>query len=281
MSQDLYALLRERARLNVMGWPLGLMLSCGLHVAVVGAALFLPEHSAAKEDVKVTWVTLPAMGGTGSGGSAPMEEGKQGERNRRVEEVAPQAPPTRSGASSAHPSPDFPSVPSTKTPKPAKAPLRGTNPDPNSRGTAPVAAKGANPVKNPTPGAAGRGGGGGIGEGTGIPGLRASYGVQGGTGLVGDLDSNFPFVWYLSQVQNTITGNWNRLTAAQGRVQIYFRIRRDGRIEGERVEIPSGNGTLDQSALMAVKRSNPLPHLPDGFEADQLGIRFWFTYLGN
>jgi TonB family protein len=64
-------------------------------------------------------------------------------------------------------------------------------------------------------------------------------------------------------------------------VQIYFRIRRDGSIDGERVESPSGNSLMDQSALLAVRRSNPLPRLPEGFDSPSLGVRFWFTYLGN
>ena len=98
---------------------------------------------------------------------------------------------------------------------------------------------------------------------------------------MGELDGNFPFVWYLQNVQNTITGNWNRLSNVQGRVQVYFRIRRDGSLEGIRVEIPSGNAALDQGALLAVKRSDPLPRLPDGFEGRSLGVRFWFSYLGN
>jgi hypothetical protein len=32
---------------------------------------------------------------------------------------------------------------------------------------------------------------------------------------------------------------------------------------------------------MAVLRSAPLQHLPDGYENPYLGVRFWFTYLGN
>ena len=31
------------------------------------------------------------------------------------------------------------------------------------------------------------------------------------SGLIGDIDSSFPFVWYLQQVQTRITGNWNRM----------------------------------------------------------------------
>jgi TonB family protein len=160
-------------------------------------------------------------------------------------------------------------------------PLKGTSSNPNSLGKAPVAAKGKAPVANPVTGAAGQGAGGGIGVGASIPGLKATNGIQGGSGLISDLDGNFPFISYLQQIQARITGNWSRLNSAQGRVQIYFRIKRDGSIDGARVESPSGNAFLDQSALLAVRRSDPLPRLPEGFDSGSLGVRFWFTYLGN
>lgn len=270
MSQELYQLLHERARIGVLRWPVWLTVSLGFHILVIAAIFYAPKSASPEEITKVTWVTLPAIGGAGpAGGSAPMEEGKQGERQRRVEEVAPKTDAPSSGV-----------TPNTfgerKTPV-----AKGTNPDPTSLGKAPVASKGQNPTDNPVTGAAGTGNGSGIGVGTGVPGLKATGGVSGGSGLIGDIDTDFPFVWYLQQTQNRITSNWSRLSSAQGRVQIYFRIRRDGTLEAVRVEIPSGNGTLDQSALLAVRRSDPLPRLPEGFEGETLGVRFWFTYLGN
>ena len=246
-------------------------MSGALHLFVVGAFLVVPKPTPKSEEVKVTWVTLPGMGESGpSGGSAAMEEGTQGERVRRVEDVAPQTDAKAGNLVT-------PDVFGTRK----TAPVKGTNPDPASMGKAPVASKGVNPAANPTPGAAGKGTGGSVGEGTGIPGLKASGGVEGGVGLIGDLEGNFPFTWYLQQIQNRITGNWNRISDAQGRVQIYFRIRRDGSLEAVRVESPSGNAMLDQSALLAVRRSDPLPRLPESFEGQALGVRFWFTYLGN
>lgn len=271
MSQDLYAYLHERAQLGKRGLSLAIGVSVAFHVVAVGAILFTPKPDPAPEDAKVTWVRLPAAGVEGvAGGEAPLEEGKQGERQRRVEEVAPK----RNEPTGYNPSPNAFGTKASK-------PLQGTSTNPDSMGKAPVASKGKTPSPNPSVGASGSGGGGGIGVGTGIPGLKASNGVAGGTGLVGELDGNFPFMWYVQQVQSRITGNWNRVTSSQGRVQIYFRIRRDGGIDGARIEIPSGNPNMDQSALMAVRRSDPLPRLPDGFEGSSLGVRFWFTYLGN
>lgn len=271
MSQDLQAFFRERSALGAIPWPVVIGTSVGVHALLVASLWITPKAAAPEPEVKVTWVTLPAAGGV-SGGSGPMEEGQQGERLRRVEEVAPMAPDKISGLEKA---PDAIGV------KPAKAPVKGTNPDAASTGTSPLAAKGKNPEKNPTTGAAGRGGGSGIGEGSAIPGLKTSTGIQGGTGLIGQLDGTFPFPWYLQYVQDTLTQNWGRMSSAQGRVSVYFRIRKDGRIEGLRIETSSGNAALDQSAEIAVKRVSKFNALPDGFDGDSLGVRFWFTYLGN
>ena len=209
MSQDLYDYLRQRSRLKGPTWPVGLGVSLAFHGLVAAAIMIGPKEAPKPEETKVTWVSLPSAGDTGPlGGSGPVEEGKQGERQRRVEEVAPKRP---------EPAGVQTTTPNVFGNKPSH-PLKGTNPNPDSLGKAPVAAKGAAPVPNPVVGAAGQGGGGGIGVGAAIPGLKASSGIQGGSGLISDLDGNFPYVSYLQQIQSRFTGNWNRLNAAQGRV---------------------------------------------------------------
>ena len=269
MSEDLHGYLQERSRLPGLGWPVGLAVSLGCHGLVLAAILFTPK-AAPPAEAKVTWVSLPPPEGGAPGGSAPLESGHEGERQRRVEEVAPVAEPK------AKPAPPTPS-PNAFSSK-ASHPLKGTSLDPRSLGKAPVASKGKTPAANPEQGAAGQGGGGGLGKG--VPGLKASAGVQGGTGQIG-VDGDFPSKWYLSQVQQLITGNWNRIGSATGRVQIYFRIKRNGSIEGARIETPSPSAVLDQSALLAVRRSDPLPMLPDAFEGQTLNVWFSFTFLGN
>jgi len=271
VGQDLHPYLKERARLGSLGLGRGVAASLALHAAALVFVLLPSKAPSAPEEAKVTWVTLPAAGVAGeAGGQGPQEEGKQGERQRRVEEVAPK----RDEPKGYDPTPNAWGTKKTRA-------VQGTNPNPDSTGKAPVAAKGQNPTPNQAPGAAGSGGGGGIGTATGIPGLRATNGVAGGTGLVGELDGDFPGLWYVQQIQARITGNWNHSTSTQNRAQIYFRIRRDGTIEGARVEIPSGSPAFDQYALMAVRRSDPLPRLPDAVGGTSLGVRFWFTYLGH
>jgi TonB family protein len=271
MSQDLQAYLRSRSHLGELRWGPGLALSLGLHL-LLGAVFFWPRGgpSDKAEDVKVTWVNLPAAMAGASGGSDAMEVGKSGERLRRVEEVAP----VRDTAPSA-------TAPDPFAAKTTKAAAKGDSKDAASQGLGTTSAKGKTATPNPVTGAAGTGNGAAIGAGSAIPGLNPTSGVQGGVGLVGGVDGNFPYTWYLQQVQARITSNWNRVSNTQGRVQIYFRIAKDGSLDRVRVEIPSGNATMDESARMAVLRSAPLQRLPESYESQYLGVRFWFTYLGN
>lgn len=57
---------------------------------------------------------------------------------------------------------------------------------------------------------------------------------------------------------------------------IAIRIARDGQIQDIQFEKKSGNAALDDSALRAIKKANPLPPLPAGIEGDKfdVGIRF-------
>ena len=274
MSQELYQLLHERARIGVMGWPLGLALSIAFHGAVVAVILFSPKSAPPPEVTKTTWVTLPALGGAGpAGGASVIEEGKQGERQRRVEEVAPKTPEKAGSV-----------TPNAFGEKPTAA-AKGTNPDPTSLGKAPIAAKGPNPTANPRPGAAGSGNGSGIGVGTSFPGLKATRGVSGGAGYVSGIDSNeFPFEWYLIQVQEKVVSNWT-VSRTVGNAQIFFRIRRDGSIEGVRVENSSSSADFDENARLAVIRAgtglSKFPELPEAFQGQTLGVHFGFTYTGN
>ncbi|MDO9210810.1 MAG: cell envelope integrity protein TolA [Deltaproteobacteria bacterium] len=57
---------------------------------------------------------------------------------------------------------------------------------------------------------------------------------------------------------------------------ITIRIAKDGQIEDIQFEKKSGNPYLDESALRAIKKANPLPPLPSGMEGDKfdVGVRF-------
>ena len=57
---------------------------------------------------------------------------------------------------------------------------------------------------------------------------------------------------------------------------ITIRIAQDGQIEDIQFEKKSGNAYLDESALRAIKKANPLPPLPPGMEGEKfdVGVRF-------
>jgi protein TonB len=88
------------------------------------------------------------------------------------------------------------------------------------------------------------------------------------------------FAWYRSSVTAALHGSW-RKPALDGvadsfEVTVAFDIRRDGAVEGLRIEIPSGIQTLDRSALRAVLDAAPLPPLPRTWDGDVLPARFVF-----
>lgn len=268
-QQDLHALLRARAHVGEFPYGRALAIAACAHVVVIAALIFKPSAKADAEAVQVTWVNLPPAVANQSGGAEARTEGQETERVRRVDEVAAQQPVPKPSEQEDNP-----------FAKAAKSVRSGENPDPTSTGKQVKASKSEKPNPVSTPGTAGSGNASGLGQGSAIPGLNQTEGVEGGAGLVASIDGTFPYTWYLQQVQTRIVGNWQRL-GGQGRVQIYFKITKAGDIEGARIEVGSGNGALDDSALMAVRRSAPLPPLPVTYGADTLGVRFWFSYVGN
>lgn len=271
MSGDLHTLLQRRAALTAWPLPRAIGLSVAFHAALSLPFLLMGRQAApAPEELKVTWVTLPAQGGE-AGGAAPQEVGEEGERHRRVEDVAPEA------GEKTQPMKD-PDTAGTREAPTAK----GTNKQADAKGSATTAAKGKAPGAPTAPGAAGSGGTGGVGQGTGIPGLKAVTGAKGGFGLIGETDPGLDAPWFLAAVQSRIYENWIRLNNFKGRTGIRFRILKDGRIEGIRIETSSGDATFDRSAEMAVRRSDPFKGgLPPDYKGAALPVLFWFNYLGD
>ena len=108
----------------------------------------------------------------------------------------------------------------------------------------------------------------------------------GSAGLMGDvvLDvHDFAFTYYLVLVRNKIAANWEPpagLATGGRRVRavVYFQISRGGEVTGVRLESASGLEFFDHSALRAVTISDPLPHLPLGFDGADLGVHFGFDW---
>lgn len=94
---------------------------------------------------------------------------------------------------------------------------------------------------------------------------------------------NFEFAYYLQQVRVLIARNWTPQPGLPPgtRVELYFRVARDGTITAPVVEVSSGNEFFDQSAQRAVLVTGHLPPLPLGWSGSDLGIHFGFEYTGS
>lgn len=88
---------------------------------------------------------------------------------------------------------------------------------------------------------------------------------------------------YARRVQERVQGNWRTPEAQmilrqKGWVAIRFFIQKDGRVTDLQVVRPSGIPSYDQSAMDALRSSNPLPPLPPEVNVPQLGAVFRFFY---
>jgi protein TonB len=93
--------------------------------------------------------------------------------------------------------------------------------------------------------------------------------------------SDFPFTYYLRQLQNKITEKWQPPRGASvggEKAIVLFEIDREGQIKEPSVERSSGNAIYDQSAVRAVLDASPFPPLPQGFPGRSLRVHFGFEY---
>jgi protein TonB len=84
---------------------------------------------------------------------------------------------------------------------------------------------------------------------------------------------DFKYHWYLSLVQQKLEKNWRPSTEnRQLKVVVTFTIDKSGMISEPRITQSSGNGSLDNLALRAVKISAPFPKLPPGFSEEKIEL---------
>lgn len=105
----------------------------------------------------------------------------------------------------------------------------------------------------------------------------------GGTGTssfgaaVSAFDADFPFAYYVEQLQSLIGANWLKPDVPSGTsCQVAFRVLRSGQVSDIRVEAASGLPYYDRAATRALYAANPLPPLPPEFRGDALGVHIRF-----
>ncbi len=123
-------------------------------------------------------------------------------------------------------------------------------------------------------------------------GAGGDYGFPGGgSARMGNIDilsdtMGVDFGPYLSRVLQAVRMNWYNLIPEvarpplmkKGKLTIQFVITRDGKVEGMRIESPSGDIALDRAAWGGITASNPFPPLPNEFRGPYIALRFRFFY---
>jgi protein TonB len=110
-------------------------------------------------------------------------------------------------------------------------------------------------------------------------------GTQGGLGFSGngggDYGSRFP--WYVEAVQRRVSGNWLQSTVDPSvswapRVIATFDILRDGTVANIQITRSSGNYSVDNSAIRAIRDASPLDRLPAEYSGTRVSVEFWFDF---
>ena len=88
---------------------------------------------------------------------------------------------------------------------------------------------------------------------------------------------------YLKEVKENIVDAWRYPEHAseqgeQGKVDVEFTIRKDGRLLKVQILQSSGFATLDREAIRAVGAASPFTPIPKQIALEQLSIRFTFNY---
>jgi protein TonB len=84
---------------------------------------------------------------------------------------------------------------------------------------------------------------------------------------------DFKYHWYLNNVQQKLERYWNPTSENKSlKVVVSFTIHEDGSISDPSISTSSGNGTLDNLALRAVKLAAPFGKLPPGFGGNRLDL---------
>ncbi|MBI5696186.1 MAG: TonB family protein [Nitrospirae bacterium] len=225
------------------GMSPSILFSALLHALVIALVVYFPTTERKVKKVELIAVTLASKPGPmGGGGKSPevVEPPK-----KEVKETPPDE--------------DTVKVPDKRlTDKPSKTPPR-KEPEPSREIPKAPVGPGQGPV------------GGGPRDA-----VQGPVAIDGGTG-------NFKFTWYIAALQKKVEANWSppALWAnARPKTVVFFRIDRAGRITDVEVEASSGVDLYDQKALLAIKKASPLPPLPEGYEADRLGVHYTFMPRG-
>jgi TonB family protein len=85
--------------------------------------------------------------------------------------------------------------------------------------------------------------------------------------------SDFKYHWYLNSVQQKLERYWNPPSENREiKVIVSFTIFHDGSVSEPSIKRSSGNSSIDNLAIRAVKLASPFGKLPPGFTGDRLDL---------
>ncbi|MGD0797812.1 MAG: TonB family protein [Acidobacteriaceae bacterium] len=117
------------------------------------------------------------------------------------------------------------------------------------------------------------------------PGIRIAMNstqTHAGTVSVGTQDAAFGsrFAYYVQQITQKVAQQWYTGMLDPGanghRVYITFEVERDGSLTHVQVAQPSGDATLDQTALSAVQHIDTFGPLPDAYTGSHVNVTYYF-----
>lgn len=120
------------------------------------------------------------------------------------------------------------------------------------------------------------------GESTGVRIAMNSTQTRVGTTSIGTTDAAFGarYAYYVRQLTQKVAQQWYTTmldSAARGhRVYITFEIARDGTPSNIRIQQPSGDPTLDRTALSAVQHIDTFGPLPDDYTGTHINVVYYF-----
>jgi TonB family protein len=253
MAATVSDVLAERATAGQAPGPLVALLSLAAHALFFGILIFMARP---KPLPKLPFTSLPVRvvspaslerpGASAASAAPPAPSAAPAAKRPAIEKPAEKAPPSEKALPlpTAKKSKETPS-PKVKDGKAQAAPSQKSGPA----------------LELP---AAGSGGG-------------ETGGAQGFGAAISFFDAEFPFSYYVEQLQSLIGANWLKPSVPDGTTAVIaFRILRSGQLTDVRIEAPSGTSVYDRAASRAVYAANPLPPLPPEYHGEALGVHIRF-----
>lgn len=111
---------------------------------------------------------------------------------------------------------------------------------------------------------------------SGLPGSNDVSPAKGGTGTGAAAKPDFGL--FMADLQRRIKRSWFPPKGHESkRIMVFFKLNRDGKMSGLRLEQSSGIPVADQAALLAVSKASPFRPLPQGAPSN-VDIQFTFDY---